>query len=170
MSEFESYNRAAGPTFDSRYVLAPTSIYLTTYGEQDQTLAERYKAFGISMNPSGFVETVVQAIATMPMDAKALGLACAAATAVTLFHAGRAHRDIAIENSIIVAGLPKEAAVESRGKQIWKRTKSTLYAAGAGYAAYKVGVPLSQTADVAASLGTIAVGAGYVRHQQRRYR
>ena len=174
MTRFESHGngftgRVDGPLFDARHILIPAAGLLTTFGEALQTDGQAYIAAGLEVPKSeGLVGTIFNTIATMPLDAKALGVSCAAAAAVQLVHAGRMARDIHIENSIISTGLSRESAVPTRANRFVKRVATTALTGVAGVAAYFPGEYLEPLPDLAASMGLIGAGVFYMMNMQRR--
>lgn len=174
MSDFETHGngfsgRVDGPLFDARHALMPASMILGTVGEAVQNEAQQYQADGVPMpEMHGFVGKAYELMATMPLDAKALGLGCAAAAAVTMVHAGRAMRDIAVENSIIDAGLDRASAVEPLHRRALKRAGAIAVAGLAAFGAYKTGEHMSATADLAADLGVMGTGVAYLMYMRKR--
>ena len=164
MSDFERHGngvngRVDGPRFDARYILMPAAMVFGTLGEQLQTEAQQREAMGRPLiHMSGLIGRTFEAMATMPLDSKAVGLACGVAAATQLIQAGKSTRDIAIENSIIASGLPRESAVEPVHRRALKRLGSWAVAGAGAFGAYKVGEHLTPTTDLVTGMGFIGVG------------
>lgn len=174
MNGFETHGdgfsgRVDGPLFDARHVLMPAAMVFGTFGEALQTDAERLTALGEPVpDVPGVMGWMVNALATNPLDSKALGLACATVAATGLVHAARTMRDISAENVLLSAGIDREAAVEPVGRRALRRLGTYAVSGAAAFGAYKVGENLSAVTDMFAGMGVIGGGAGYLEVMKKR--
>jgi hypothetical protein len=172
MSNLESHGngftgRVDGPMFDGGMILAPAAMAFGSVGESVQTEVQNHPEL-LHDGDNGVIASLLETVGSMPLDAKAVGLGAAAASAVMIGYAGRKIRDISVENSIIAAGLDPESAVEPRGKRALKRVGATTVAAIAAYAGYKVGEPLTAMQDITADLSLIGAAAAYMTFVRKR--
>jgi hypothetical protein len=174
MNTFESEGsgingRASGPLFDAGYILAPGAMAFGTIGEAVQNEVQEQAVDGLdTIESTSTIGAILETVGNMPLDAKAVGLGCAAAAGVMFAHYGRTVRDISVENSIIAAGLDRESAVEPRGRRFLKRTGATALAAVAAYGAYKTGEHMPVEATLGASIGLIGSGLSYAAIVRKR--
>ena len=173
MSKFESYGdgingRVDGPLFDSRAILIPGSIALGSIVESLQTEVKGLSRG--SVNFSDPVHQVIDNLAFMPLDAKALGVSFATAAATQMGYAARSVKEIYVENGLIGIGIAPEAAVESpsltRRRKLGALAMTGLTAA----VAYKVGEHFNQTEDLFISAGLIGLSTLHFARTHNKFK
>jgi hypothetical protein len=161
--------RVDGPLFDARHILMPATLVFGTIGEALQTDAEHLVAAGREVPQSpGLVGWMFNALATNPLDSKALGLACATAASVEIVHAVRTARNINYENVLIGSGASRESAVEPVAKRALRRLGTTVMAGAVGFAAYKTGENFSPRTDFLSSTALIGASVTYLEVVKKR--
>ncbi len=174
MSDFETHGngfsgRVDGPLFDARHILMPAAMIFGTFGEALQADAEHLKAIGqATPDVPGFMGWMVNAMATNPLDSKALGLACATAAATQFVQSARTIRDISVENALLAAGIDHEAAVEPVRRRVLKRLGAYAVSGVAAFGAYKVGENFSAQTDLLGTMGVVGGSVAYLEVMKKR--
>ncbi|MBA3723373.1 MAG: hypothetical protein H0W89_00570 [Candidatus Levybacteria bacterium] len=152
-------------------ILAGTTAAAAILIEPEQTTDEKFRARGLPLPDSA---TVVDFLASLPLDAKAVGLSAAVLSAGALFDAGR------MMSTQLPGGIEKDTVMmldeqDRTPTQRLRRTVATYAGAGvAAVAAYKYGAEVP--ADTALFTSFAALGTGAVSnlvtdaYLRRRYR
>ncbi len=161
--------RVDGQLFDARLaVMAIPAI--GGIGEAIQTEAEGYAARGEQLPVSdSLVGQLFEAVATNPLDNKALGLAAGVIAASSLIQASRSMRQVNFENLQLVSGVDRLSAVEPLRNRAATKVKHAGLTAVAGVAAYKVGENLDQSKDIIGAMIGTGFGISCLLRTRKRF-
>ena len=163
------HERPKGAWLDGRVYMAGAGLLVGGLGEmvQDEAAQTRSSAYtAYEAHDTGL--KILETVATMPLDAKALGLGAAAATATLMVAGGRVMRDRMFDNARIAFGAEVTTVKEPLRKRIVKRAGTAAVAGVVALGAYKVGEHGSFYTDFAAQGGVLGAGGVYLQYMKKR--